>query len=111
IDKVQELEKLDFPTVLVHRTLDEINLDSVVADNYSGSYLATEHLIGLGHKRIVFFQGVKDSPVAIDRQMGYFQAMKNWSLEPRVADGVGNYQSSFTSTIQLLNNKENYQPT
>ncbi len=78
------------PLLLFNRELDdevtEINHWDVLAlDNVHGARLATQHLIELGHRRIAFFGGHRDSSSCRQRREGYQQAMRDAGLpiEPR----------------------------
>jgi len=55
--------------------------DTLVLDNPQGARLATEHLIALGHRRIAFFGGHRDSSSCRQRREGYRQAMQAAGLE------------------------------
>lgn len=58
-------------------------VDSVVNDDEAGSRQATEHLIGLGHRRIAHIGGGSDG-VAEARRRGYEQAMREHGLADQV---------------------------
>jgi len=49
-------------------------------DNHRGAYLATEHLIALGHRRIAFFGGHRDSSSCRERRDGYLAALADAGL-------------------------------
>lgn len=60
--ELERLERTGLPTVLVdahHRALPR-----VVADDVLGGRLATQHLIGLGHRRIAFIGDIPRTPLA-----------------------------------------------
>ncbi|MFH8469274.1 substrate-binding domain-containing protein [Streptomyces sp. NPDC017991] len=61
------LAGLEVPTVLMERRPRQGSLahtlDSVCSDHWYGAHLAVEHLVGLGHRRIVFATR-EDSPTA-----------------------------------------------
>jgi len=65
-----------YPIVVVDRYLKGVDTHCVSSDNEGGAYEATSHLLGLGHRRIVYF-GV-DSVIATslaDRLAGYEKAL------------------------------------
>ena len=65
----------DVPTVVVTR--DDIvapGMDTVSNDDVAGARLAIDHLVGLGHARIVYLSG-GDNPVSHLRATGYSAAM------------------------------------
>ncbi len=65
----------------------------VYPDDFSGGFLVTRHLIGLGHTRIVYVDYSNDfsSPSghysAVDRFTGYQKAMQEAQLEPVLIGG------------------------
>lgn len=77
----EELENLAIPQVLVNRMLDHYEGASVLLDNFKAGYIATMHLIELGHKKIGFIDGHTTSSASRQRFEGYKQALKNYHLE------------------------------
>lgn len=70
------------PTVLVGRTVESEFVDSVHTDEIEGAYLATRHLIELGHRYILHvdtFEGAQSSS-SRGRRQGYVQAMSDFGL-------------------------------
>lgn len=73
-----EVKELNIPTVLtdVYEAYTK-DFHSVNTDDIYGSYLATKHLIELGHKKIGFVGGsLQKSPVHNKRYLGFEKAMK-----------------------------------
>jgi len=72
------------PLVLMDRTLSGLDCDYVTSDNYAGAYTAVQHLIGLGHRDIVFLSLpiLRLQPVA-ERLRGYRAALRDAGLTPR----------------------------
>lgn len=74
----------DIPFVLVDRYFPDLNTDWVIADNESGGYRATEHLLILGHHRIGFTYGGPASSLQVtsirDRWLGYRRALEHYGL-------------------------------
>lgn len=75
----RELRKRDVPHVLVLRT-DGISLSSV-SDDELGGYLATRHLIDLGHKNIGLVGGPDFASNALNRRKGFERAMNEAGLD------------------------------
>ena len=48
----EQLRAMNIPIIFVNRTLEFQNYDSVLLDNFRAGYIATMHLIELGHQRI-----------------------------------------------------------
>jgi len=64
------------PMVITGRDISADQLVSLKFDNYTGARMATEHLIGLGHKHIAFLKGTPSHPDAVERLSGYRAALK-----------------------------------
>lgn len=77
-DQVIRIKRLGMPVVLVDAR--KSNLSRVVVDDISGGYLATRHLIELGHRRIAFLSDYLDNPfnfVSMSyRSEGYRRALE-----------------------------------
>lgn len=70
----RELDHL--PIVTLDRPIEGSKFGSVLVENKAGSELGTQHLIGLGHKRIAFFGLSKRVYTMRMRHKGYEAAMK-----------------------------------
>lgn len=70
------------PIVVTGRHLDSHNIIAIKLDQVRGGYLATRHLISLGHRRIAHIAGVRDHDDAKDRYQGYLQAHEEAGLTP-----------------------------
>lgn len=79
-ESVNRLLGYNIPTVTLDRYVEGENVPSVIAKNFEGGYLATQHLISLGHKRI----GCIARPVSLshtqERVDGYHAALKEADL-------------------------------
>ena len=53
-----------------------LSADSFVHDDHGGAVAATEHLIGLGHKRIAFIGDTIELPTTSNRLIGYQHALE-----------------------------------
>jgi DNA-binding LacI/PurR family transcriptional regulator len=58
----------------------ELAIDSVSMDNRQAGYLATRHLIDLGHRRIGYISGITPTVSRRDRLQGYYQALSEMGI-------------------------------
>ncbi len=75
------------PCVVVDRDLGETPVDQVLVDNDQGGYLAGEHLISLGHRRIACLVGPSDLTPSAGRIAGFQRALADAGLAV-VAEGL-----------------------
>lgn len=100
------LEEGTIPTVLVD-CLSTTTLPSVAVDNAHGAYLATQHLLELGHQRIAHLSGDLSLEVARQRVKGYQQALSDYGLHD-IAQVVTppnyrwDYESGYLSMQNIL---------
>ncbi len=72
------------PCIQVLRSLEGATTDYAGTDNRLGADLATDHLVGLGHRHIAFLGGAADTSVSRDRKAGYLDALGRHGLAPFV---------------------------
>jgi LacI family transcriptional regulator len=64
------------PVVAVDHNVRSPTMATVDSDNLTGAIIATEHLLGLGHRRIGFLAGRPDLESAQLREQGYRRALE-----------------------------------
>ena len=72
----------NIPLVMVDRDLSGMEVDAVLMDNQQGGYLATQHLIQLGHRRIGCISGPSSVNPSARRGEGYLAALKDHAITP-----------------------------
>jgi LacI family transcriptional regulator len=93
------------PMVIVDRGLHEVTADLVCIDHEQGGYLATLHLLELGHRAIACISGPAHTHVAQLRMDGYHRALAEYGIQPAKGHVL---HSDFTSpggyraAVQLL---------
>ncbi|MDK4705716.1 LacI family DNA-binding transcriptional regulator [Rhizobium sp. CNPSo 4062] len=103
------------PIVIVDRLLP--GYSGIAADHRSGVCLGVEHLVKLGHRRIGFISGPKDSVPANDRLKGYLDAMelvgdgRQNSAPPLIAEAAFDYESGRSAGNYLLARARHERPT
>ncbi len=73
---LKKLTQANMPIILLDRSVDGLNADTVVVDNAHGAFLAVSHLIELGYKRIAMIASSPILTTGRDRQQGYREAMQ-----------------------------------
>ena len=97
-DFVQAVQDAGVPCVTVGR---EYGAWQVNTDNILGARLATEHLLGLGHRRIAYFwHGKRDVPSARQRLTGWQLALQNAGIAEAGDENV--FSDAPASLAQLV---------
>lgn len=73
---LKALNDRGLPIVLFDRVTDEINTHKVTANNFQGSFEATEYLINLGHTKVAHFTSAKHLSITRERLQGYKAALE-----------------------------------
>jgi LacI family transcriptional regulator len=73
---IRFLKSQGVPFVLIGRHFQGLEAEAVVCDDEKGGRIATEHLIQLGHRRILFLNGPAEISSAVERLRGYRQALE-----------------------------------
>jgi len=70
-----DVKARNIPLVFFDRANEDLGIPSVVIDDFKGAFLATEHLIKQGYKRIAHISGSKHSSIWNTRLKGYAAAL------------------------------------
>ncbi|MEU1994527.1 LacI family DNA-binding transcriptional regulator [Nocardia gamkensis] len=90
------------PLVLVSRTSTVAGIDTVNDDGEAGATLAVDHLVSLGHRRIVHLDG-GGAFTSAPRRKGYRAAMRRHGLEPMVVPSEHTDSAGMAAVRKLLN--------
>ena len=74
-DHIQATEKSGVKVVLLDRHIPSFSVPSVEVDNVGAMRMATEHLVGLGHREIALIAGRPDLTNSRERVEGYTAAL------------------------------------
>jgi DNA-binding LacI/PurR family transcriptional regulator len=77
---IRMLAATNLPLVLVDNYVDGLAVPCVLGDNVTGAYLATRHLIALGHTRIAILEGPRKYKTLTERREGYLRALDEAGL-------------------------------
>jgi len=80
IDKIA-YQRFHIPIVLLDRTIDGLECDCVTSDNYGGTHALLQHIVELGHQRIVFLSHqMTDLSTVKDRYCAYQDVLRENGL-------------------------------
>lgn len=94
---VNALLTLEVPTVFLDFYSARNDVETVLTDNFFGSYTITNYLISMGHRKIGFIGSINSTSSIQDRFLGYYKShLENrlrinqaWVIEDRKQDGIG----------------------
>jgi LacI family repressor for deo operon, udp, cdd, tsx, nupC, and nupG len=108
-DDLKMLANDGFPAVIIEGYDPNMRLPCINPDNYKGGYLAVEHLIKQGHRRIAFIQGPSHWYSCRERLRGYLDALMNnhIPIDPElILEGDMYYYRSYKLTQALIKKKD-----
>lgn len=89
IDYYRELEAKGIPYLMLHAYYLDLDPAYIIMDDAQGSYLATNHLLQMGHRRIAgIFKS--DDLQGVKRQAGFLSALKEYDIAEN-PDWIGNF--------------------
>jgi LacI family transcriptional regulator len=77
---ISDIQSRGMPVVAIDHFPPLKTVNSLQIDNHHGGYLATEHLIQLGHRKIAFLQAAADRPSIAQRARGFRAALAQHAL-------------------------------
>jgi LacI family transcriptional regulator len=93
------------PIVTFYRDPGQLPVDALRVDNARMGYLATSHLIELGHRRIAFIEPVSTHSASSQRVAGYRQALADAGIDADpslVARGDNRFEGGAMAAGELL---------
>ena len=103
------LKQLNAPVVMLDRTVDGFDLDSVVYDNYGAGHMAASALIEAGHDRIGMLTGDMNLGIARDRYKGFLKAAEEHGLQVREEDvlrGDFSQETAYALSCKMLSRED-----
>jgi LacI family transcriptional regulator len=106
-----QADSLDFllhenmPVVMIDRDVPNVEVDAVLIDNQLGGFLATRHLLELGHQRIACIAGPSSITPSAERLIGYRRALEQAGIayeESLIVRGDYHAQSGMQLTRSIL---------
>lgn len=101
---LRQLARTDTPTVLVNRVEQGVDLPVAAVDNMAAIMQLCGHLLGLGHKRIVYLSGSELSWQDQERWKG-IQLSRHMGLEAVRVQAEGTIESAYEAVDRALQSK------
>jgi LacI family transcriptional regulator len=104
-DSLDFLAREGIPVVMIDRYIQNVQVDAVLPDHQMGGFLATEHLIQLGHTRIACIAGPSRITPSAERITGYRNALEQANIpygEKLLMRGDYHSQSGMDITHSIL---------
>jgi LacI family transcriptional regulator len=101
----KKIQERNIPLVVFDRVTPFLTAPCVQLDNVEGGFMATEHLIEQGYKRIAILAGPKNLGISNSRMDGYIMALKKHNLkvdQDLIIHCDFNQEYAFFATQELL---------
>ena len=102
---VDDLHRRRVPLVIIDREIPNVSVDTVLTNHYQGGFLATQHLIDLGHLRIACISAGSELSPSAERVTGYRDALETSGItfdQSLVVRGDFQYESGYHAAHKLL---------
>jgi LacI family transcriptional regulator len=102
---ISYLEHSNIPTIFLSQRFEQYEVDYVINDNSEGAFIATDHLIKLGHTRIAHVMALDTQLSARERLRGYQKALENAGIpgdSRLLRSGDSTIESGYYLTKDLL---------
>jgi LacI family transcriptional regulator len=106
-----DLVEKKFPLVFLDREVDLEPICSVTSDNEEGAYQATNYLLNLGHREIMFISGLPHLSTSVMRLKGYKKGLVGFGLQPcedLIIHGDTSLESGHQVTMELLDYNKDF---
>lgn len=102
---IEQLNQYHVPIVTVDSWIKGLERPGVSVHHSKGSYMATKHLLDLGHTKIGCITGMKGNYSSDRRVRGYTQALEEAGIPLRddfIVEGDYQYRSGYEGTLKLV---------
>jgi len=101
---LKEFEKRNIPIVCIDRKPENMEVDTVCVDNVQGAFMAVEHLLKIGHRRIGMVSGIRGITTTEGRVEGYLKALKDHGVDKSlIVEGKSTIEGAIGAIKELLN--------
>jgi DNA-binding LacI/PurR family transcriptional regulator len=101
---IVEMKRRGIPYVLIDNQKPENDTYSITIDNFKGGYMATRHLLALGHTSIAHLCGQEMFRSTRERRAGFLQALEEKDLTPfEIVHGEFEIEMGYDTCKRWLN--------
>ena len=104
-DHLEKFKRLGIPIVILDRSIPDINIDTIVVDNFNSGYNAAKYLISLGHEIIGYIDRIYDHSHSLERKNGFIKAMHENELlldEKNIIRGGFTFEDGARAAKELI---------
>ncbi len=109
-EEIIKKAKIDqFPIVVMDREIRNIKVNTVSVNNEYAGFVAAEHLLKLGHRKIAFIAGPESMQVSVQRQIGYERALQTHGIDvdtSLILHGDFKMESGYKTMKKLLHTNQ-----
>lgn len=105
IKTLMELRLKKVPFILINRNLRKYKFDVVESDGYFGGFLATQHLIEHGYKRIAYLSS-SFHPQHYSRLLGYQDALKKSNMNEFIVKDIIHGKNIHNDARELISGEK-----
>ena len=106
---IQRIIEEEIPLVVLNRDLSKPEITTIISEDQTGAYQATEFLISKGHKKIGILEGKENFRNNQKRKQGFLEAMQKYELpieEKWMERGNFDLGTGYMAMRKLLQNDE-----
>ncbi len=110
-ENIEIMEKLNIPYIFLDRYIKGVECPIIRMDNIEGGYLATRHLLELGHRKIACITGPADLSDSDERLQGYKKAIAKAGIpyeETIIYEGSYTWEDGVEAVNYWMENKMDF---
>ena len=108
-DHVKEVIAAGMPLVFFDRVCEDVETAKIITDDFESSYNATNHLIRMGCKKVMYLSALPSLSINLKRIEGYKKALTDNAIESTDADIIScnsDAEGNYKIIRNLLDNKD-----
>lgn len=104
-EHLEKFKRLGIPIVILDRSIPDINIDTIIVDNFNSGYNAAKYLISLGHEIIGYIDRIYDHSHSLERKNGFIKAIQENGLlldEKNIVRGGFTFEDGARAVKELI---------